>query len=379
MNKIDHEIRLSNPDMGGEEAKAAYDAVMSRWPGEGVKTAQFEDMFAKYVGVKYAIACANGTVALHMIWSSYGIGGGDEVITPSLTFISTATSLYYVGAKPVFAEIKEDTFNIDPEDVLKKITPKTKAVIAVHYAGQPADMDELKKICKEHNLILIEDAAEAHGAEYKGKKAGSLGDAAMFSFTCTKIITTGEGGLILTNDKDINDKVRLLKNHGQTAPYQHDSWGSNYRFNDISAAIGIEQLKKLPKIFKTKNENAKYLTEKLNKIKGIKTPAIASGRTHPFMIYSILLDENLINKRDSILKYLQDNKIQARAYFPPAHLQKVFEKEGYKEGSLPVTEKTWKRIISLPFGVRITKEEMDYVRETLGRALKESNRVAAGL
>lgn len=365
-----HEIRLSNPDIGEEEAKAAYNVVMSRWLGEGELVKKFEEKFAEYIGVKYAVACANGTCALHMIWRAYGIGEGDEVITPSLTFISTATSCYFAGAKPVFAEIKTDTFNIDPEDIKKKITSKTKAVIAVHYGGQPADMDEIRNICGKHNLILVEDSAEAHGARYRGKKAGSLGDVSIFSFTSTKIITTGEGGLILTNDKNIYEKLKLLRNHGQVMPYKHDILGYNYRFSDLQASVGIEQLKKLDNIFKKKNENAAYLTAKLKTIKGIRTPVIASDRTHPFMIYSVLLDKNLASKRDLILKYLQDNKIQARAYFPPAHLQKVFKKEGYKEGGLSTTENIWKRIISLPFGVRITKEDMDYMAEILINAIK---------
>ncbi|MFH1453710.1 MAG: DegT/DnrJ/EryC1/StrS family aminotransferase [Armatimonadota bacterium] len=367
---IDHEIRLSNPDIGEEEAKAAYDVVMSGWLGEGKKVKEFEKAFADYMGVKYAAACSNGTVALHMILLAYGIGPGDEVILPSLTFVSTATSLMYAGVKPIFAEIKKDTFNIDPGDIEKRITPRTKAVTVVHYGGQPADMDEIRKICGKHNLILIEDSAEAHGAEYKGRCAGSLGDVSVFSFTCTKIITTGEGGLILTNNKDIHDKIKLLRNHGQTAPYRHEILGYNYRFNDVQAAIGLEQLKKLDKIFKTKNENAKYLSEKLNKIKGIKTPYKAPDRTHPFMIYSVLLDEELISKRDTILKYLHDNKIQARAYFPPAHMQPVFAHLGYKEGDLPVTESVWKRIISLPFGVRITEEDMDYMCGILEESLR---------
>lgn len=359
-------IPIANPNVGIEEAKAVFDVVKSGWLNEGKKVKEFENAFARYVKTKHAVACFNGTVGLHLILMAHGVGRGDEVIAPSLSFASTATSVLHCGAKPVFAEIKQDTFNIDPADVEKKITKKTKAIMAVHYAGQSADMDGLRDIAERKGVVLIEDAAEAHGAVYKGRKVGSLGDAALFSFTPTKNITTGEGGVITTNDEKIADKLRVLKNHGQDRQYHHVLVGYNYRMTEMQAAIGIVQLKKLSGILKKKRETANLLSKGLSTVGGITVPYNPPDRTHTYMIYTIKVDQTKYGmSRDDLAEKLRRMGVQTKIYFPPIHLQPMFRDLGYKRGLLPVTEKLVESILSLPCHTKLTKDEINYIVDSI--------------
>jgi len=252
-------IKLAEPDIGEEECAAVRAAMLSGVLTNGPRTAAFEDAFARMHGVDHAVAMANGTVALAAVYIGLGIGAGDEVIVPSMTFISSATSVLHVGATPVFADIRPDTFNLDAEDVARRVTARTRAILAVHYGGQPADMDELRAVADDAGVLLIEDAAQAHGSTYKGRPVGGLGAAAMFSMTPTKNITTGEGGVVTTDDPDLAARLRLLRNHGQTAPYEHAMLGFNWRITEMQAAMGIVQLGKLPRILDTKRANAERL------------------------------------------------------------------------------------------------------------------------
>ena len=362
-------IPIANPNVGEEEARAVYEVVKSGWLNEGKKVAEFEINFAEYIGTKYAVAFFNGTVALHAVLQALNIKSGDEVIVPSFTFISTANSVLFTGAKPVFADIDEKTFNISPEDVDEKVTEKTKAIIPVHYGGQAADMAPLIEVAKDNRLFLVEDAAEAHGAEYSGQKVGSFGIAGMFSFTPTKNITTGEGGMITTNDSKLAEKLRLLKNHGQIAQYDHTMLGYNYRMTEMQGAIGIEQLKKLPDIILNKQKNQEYLSAKLSKIKGITPPYVASNCNHVYMLYTIKVDKELFGiNRDLLMTKLHENGIASKIYFPPVHKQTMYKNLKF-EMTLPVTEEVSDKIVSLPCHSKLNIKELDYIVEIINKTI----------
>jgi perosamine synthetase len=372
MNRTFREIAISSPRVGEDEARAVYEAVKSGQLCEGPRVREFESEFARMVGVKHAVVCFNGTVALHLLWRILEVGQGDEVIVPSLTFISTAVSLLYVGAVPVFAEVDPVSFNIDPEDVKRKITARTKAVMPVHYAGQIADIEALLKLSDEHSIVVSEDAAEAAGAFFRGRHAGSFGKASIFSFTPTKNMTTGEGGLIATDDDALAERTRLLKNHGMDREYHHVEAGYNYRMTEMQAAMGLVQFRKLNENIEIKNRNAAYLTGELSKIDGIIPPQVLPDRNHTFMIYSIRIDEKKLGiPRDTVLKGLRDRGIQAKIYFPPAHLQPVFRGMGHTEGELPVTEALSKSIISLPIHTRLTEDDLSHMVHSIKEILQE--------
>src|ERR1700674_1004916 len=268
-------IRLADPDVGEEELEAIRSALLSGVLTGGPRTADFENVFANRHGVSQAVAFANGTVALAGIYLALGIGPDDEVIVPSLTFISTATSVLHVGARPVFAEVAGDTFNLDPADVEARLTRRTRAIVAVHYGGQPADLTELGSIAEAAGVHFIEVAAQPHGASSQGRPVGGFGRAAMFSFTPTKNITTGEGGMVTTDDAALADRIRLLRNHGQVAPYQHGSLGFNWRMTEMQAAMGVVQPGRLDAILARKRRNAAWMRSRLGDQHGITLPGVA--------------------------------------------------------------------------------------------------------
>jgi perosamine synthetase len=292
-----------------------------------------------------------------------GIGPGDEVIVPSFTFFSTATSVLHVGATPVFADIEPDTFNLDPADVARRITARTKAIVPVHYAGQPAQMDAFADLGRAHGLRIFEDAAEAHGASFGGRPAGSLGDAAMFSFTPTKNITTGEGSVVTTDDDELAQQMRLLRNHGMTRQYHHEILGWNWRLTDILGAIGCCQLERLDEIIATKRANAVRMAELLAGIDGVTVPAAPADREHVYMIYPLLVEPEL---RPALTAALDAAGIEWRVYFPPAHLQPVFA--DHDDPVLPVTEHVAERIVCIPFHSKLTPGELEEIAATIRSA-----------
>ena len=354
-------ISLAKPDVGSEELAAIRGVLESGILTNGHQTARFEEAFAARHGVDYAVAFANGTVALTAMYLGLGIGHGDEVIVPSMTFISSATSVLHAGARPVFVDIKADTFNIDPDSVAHAITPRTKAILAVHYGGQAADMDELNAIAGRARVVLLEDAAEAHGATYKHRSVGNLSRAAMFSFTPTKNITTGEGGIVTTNDGELAARLRLLRNHGQVSPYRHTVIGFNWRMTEMQAAMGLVQLDKLDGILARKERNAQWMKSRLGGNSGILLPSALPDRRHVYMLYTVLLD-----RRDLVLQRLLEAGIEARVYFPPVHRQPVFEEP---TGRLPVTEEVSPRMLSIPFHSRLLPVELEMIVNTLEQAL----------
>jgi perosamine synthetase len=350
-------ISLAHPDIGPEELTAVAEVLNSGVLTNGPRTRQFEDAFALRHEVPFAVAFANGTVALSATYLALGIGPGDEVVVPSLTFVSSATSVLHVGATPVFADIDSETFNLNPGDAAKRITKRTKALLAVHYGGQPADMDGLRQVAEDANVMLLEDAAQAHGANYRGRPVGGLGRAAMFSFTPTKNITTGEGGIVTTGDESLAGKLRLLRNHGQTAVYRHAVLGFNWRLTEMQAAIGEVQLGKLDQILQRKRANAQKMGELLAGIPGIRPPIHLPDRDHVFMLYTLY-----VRDREQMLGELHAAGIEARVYFPPVHKQPIF---AHVNANLPVTEEVSKHILSLPFHSLLTSDDLTYMAQAI--------------
>jgi perosamine synthetase len=337
--------------------KAVMRVLQSGQLAEGPVVKEFENRFSEFIGTQHAIAVNSGTAALHAALLASGIGPGDEVITTPFSFIASTNCCLYCSAIPVFADIDLGTFNISPEAIEKKITSKTKAVIVVHLYGQPCDMDEIIAICKKHNLILIEDACQAHGAEYKGQKTGSFG-IGCFSFYATKNILTGEGGMITTSDDTIAEKAAAIRNHGRCGQYLHDTLGYNFRMTDIAAAIGIGQLNHLEEKNKKRVENATYLTERISQINGLIPPYTAPDRTHVFHQYTIRVTEEFVVSRDALKAHLTKNEIGSSIIYPvPIHKQPYYQALGYTD-SLPVSEKVANEVLSIPVHPDLINEDL---------------------
>lgn len=340
----------------------------------GPTVTEFEKELADYAGSEYCVAFNSGTSALHALILAYGIAQGDEVVVPSFTFIATANSPLFTGAKPVFADIEEKTFGLNPETLQARITNKTKAIIPVHFGGSPCHIRDLKEIAEDHNLILIEDAAESFGATIDNRKVGSFGDSAMFSFCQNKIITTGDGGCIVTNSGDIYEKLKLIRSHGRqettnyfsSAEYMdYVTLGYNFRMSDISAALGISQLGKVHRIIELRRKNANYLSAGLSSIDGIRVPEYPEGYFHVHQMYTIeVMDGAAV--RDDLMRYLSANGIGTKVYFYPVHLTHFYKSQfGYRGGELPITERVSGQVLSLPMFPGLTDDEMDYVIETI--------------
>ena len=357
-------IPISKPLLGDEEIQAVKKVLVSGSlaQGEGVK--KFEEEFSKYIGTKFAITTNSGTSALHTALLSFGIGQGDEVLTTPFSFIATANSILYTGAKTVFVDIDEATFNIDPEKIEQKITAKTKALVIVHLFGLPCDMKRIMEICEDRDLILIEDTCQAHGAEFGGKKVGSFGTGC-FSFYPTKNMTTGEGGMITTDDEEIVEKARMIRNHGQTKKYVHDMLGYNYRMTDLAAAIGLCQLRRLDEFNSKRIKNAQFLTKEIEKIRGLIPPHVMPNAKHVFHQYTIRVTEDFNMSRDELKRKLGERGIDARVYYPtPIHKQQLYRKFGYRDDS-PISEKVASEVLSLPVHPFLTKEDLKKIVEAI--------------
>ena len=345
-----------------DEINAVVEVMKSGMIAQGPKVQEFEEKFAEYVNTKYAITTNSGTSALHVSLLSIEIKEGDEVITSPFTFAASGNSILYTGARPVFADIDPETYTLDPNTIENLINDKTKAILPVHLYGQAADMDPIMKIAKEYDLKVIEDAAQAHGAEYKNKKIGSIGDAGCFSFYPTKNMTTSEGGMITTNNEEIAENAKIYKAHGSAIKYKHTVLGYNFRMTDIAAAIGIQQLKKIDKFNKIRNENAKYITQGLKEVKGIKTPTVRENSKHVFHQYTIEVEAE---KRENWIEYLTENNIGTGIHYPiPLYKQPLYEKLGYQQKE-PETEKAANRVISIPIHPSLTQKDLDTIIQTI--------------
>lgn len=352
-------IPIAKPLLGKEEKEAVLEVLDSGMLTQGTYVKEFEERFAEFIGVKQAVAASSGTTALHAALLTLGIKEGDEVITSPFTFIATATAIKMVGAKPVFVDIDEKTFNIDVSLVEKVVTEKTKAIIPVHLFGLPVDMEALGQVATKHNLLIVEDACQAHGAHIKGRKVGSFG-VGCFSFYPTKNMTTGEGGMITVDDPIVAEKLRKIINHGSSQRYYHDSLGYNYRMTNIAAAIGIEQLKKLEQFTALRRRNASFLSEKISNCRGIIVPLLKEG--HVFHQFTIRVTKECGKTRDELKDYLTTRGIGSAVYYPlPLHKQGAFREYNYLY--FPVAEKIAKEVISLPIHPGVSWEEMQKIAD----------------
>ena len=361
-------IPVFQPAIDQEEIDAVTEVLKSKWIGLGLKTEEFEKQFAKFIGMNYAVGLNSGTAALHLAVKALGIDSG-EIIVPAITFVTTAFAATYNNAVPIFADVYEDTLNIDVDDIKRKITPKTKAIIPVHYGGHSAEMDEINEIAKEHNLKVIEDAAHACGGKYKGRMCGSLSDISCFSFHPVKNLATCDGGMLVTNDKDVDQKVKDLRWCGISKGtfertkkkyswyYEVTDVGYKFHMNDIIAAIALVQLKKLRKNNARREEITKIYNENFQKLNWIETPVekdYVESSHHNYVIK--------VAKRDKFIEFLSDNGISTSVHYMPLHLQPVFKN---MKADVPVAEKVWKRIVTLPLYPDMTDKDVELVVKTV--------------
>ena len=339
----------------------------------GPEIEEFENAISNYVGVDYCTVLNSGTSSLHATLLACGLGSGDEILVPSFSFVSTANSVLFVDATPSFVDIEEKTFGLNPELIKEKITPATKAIIPMDYGGMSCQISEIKEHAENNNLLLIEDGAESLGSSVGGKKVGSISDATIFSFCGNKVLTTGEGGAVVTNQKNIYDKIKLIRSHGrldQTNYFENPSssqyldLGYNWRMSSITAALGLTQLSKLEKIIKMRKNNADYLSSKLSKLSQIKVPTSPNGYDHIYQMYTIRLPDK--STRDSLHDFLTERQIFSKVYFTPIHNTSFYrQKFGNNENSLPITEKISEQVLTLPLYPNMTAEEKDLLVETI--------------
>lgn len=359
-------IPVAKPAIGQEEISAVTSVLESGILASGDRVAEFERKFADFCGTNHAVAINNGTAALHAALLAADIGPGDEVIVPAFTFVATASAVAMCGAKPIFADVDEHTFNIDPRLVEERVTPRTRAIIGVHIFGQPCDVEALQRICESHNLKFIEDAAQAHGALYKGTRVGGFGHFGCFSFYATKNMITGEGGMVTTSEKAYNERLRLIINHGQSEKYLHTRLGYNYRMTDIGAALGIVQLKKLEKFNLRRRKNAEYYSANLS-VKGLVTPVTASGMGHVYHQYVVRLTDEFPMNRTEFMEFLKKKGIGSAVHYPiPLHRQPLFGLNNNPD-PCPVSTRLSGSVLSLPVHPLLDQKQMSYICDTINR------------
>ncbi len=354
-------IPIAKPMIGDAEKQAVMEVLDSGMLAQGPRTARFEERFAQACGVKHAIATTSGTTALHMALLANGVGEGDEVITTPFTFIASANSILFTGAQPVFVDIDPETFNIDPEQVAKAVTPRTKAIMPVHLYGYMCDMDALQAIADRHGLKIVEDACQAIGAAYHGQPAGSLGTGC-FSLYATKNVMSGEGGMITTSDDAVAEKCRLLRNHGMQRRYYHDMLGFNFRMTDLCAAIGLAQLDRLEDFTTRRRANAAYLN---SKIESVITPTVKDGYRHVWHQYTIRVGGG--RDRDAAVRQLNEAGIGTGVFYPvPAHRQ-AYMRDIVGDVQLPVAEQLAGEVISLPVHPQLSQADLDAIVAAVNR------------
>ncbi|MEI8330170.1 MAG: DegT/DnrJ/EryC1/StrS family aminotransferase [Methanomicrobiales archaeon] len=359
-------IPIARPAIGQEEISAVTEVLESGMLAAGDRVLELETKFADYCGTTHSVAVNNGTAALHAALLAADIGNGDEVIVPSFSFIATASAVLMCGAKPIFCDVNERTFNIDTAKLEERVTPRTRAVIGVHLYGQPFDVEGVQKVCELHNLTLIEDAAQAHGALYNGCKVGNFGHFGCFSFYATKNMITGEGGMVTTSEKAYAERLRLIINHGQSEKYVHTRLGYNYRMTDIAAALGIVQLKKLEKFNMRRRKNAEFYNTNLS-VKGLITPYVSPGMCPVYHQYVIRLTEEFPIKRDAFIDYLKSKGIGSAVHYPiPIHRQPLFGLTNYPD-PCPVSTLLSSSVLSLPVHPLLDQKELAFICGTINR------------
>lgn len=368
-------IPVSTPSLSEKDFEFVSNAVKSGWISgtKGKYIEQFETEFSNYCGVKYGVACSSGTAALHLAISVLDLQEGDEVIVPTFTNIATILAVIYSGGKPVLVDSDPEIWGMDHNKVKEKITDKTRVIFPVHIYGHPLEMDEIMKIAESNNLLVIEDAAEGHGAEYKGRKVGGIGDIGCFSFYANKIITTGEGGMLVTNNKEFAKKAKMLCNlaFSDIVRYRHDYLGFNYRMSNILAALGCSQLSKIESFIKHKKFIGNTYNSLLEDVLGIQTPIEKTWAKNVYWMYGIVLDEQFGMSRDELRKFLSEKGVETRDFFLPMHMQPALQNRGlFKGEKYPVSEKLSKGGLYLPSGLTLTKDEILYVVNCIKEASK---------
>jgi dTDP-4-amino-4,6-dideoxygalactose transaminase len=376
------------PCLGEDEYEEVVDTLRSGWITMGPKTRRFEEAFAKHVGASHAIAVSSCTAGLHAALVAGNIGPGDEVITTPLTFCSTANVVVHQGAIPVLADVRPDTYDIDPEEIEKRLTPRTKALIPVHMGGQPCEMEAIQALADEHDLLVIEDAAHALGAEYRGRRIGTLSDVTVFSFYATKNLTTGEGGMVCTEDEDLAQKISILRLHGISS----DAWkrysdvgswyyevllpGYKYNMTDVQAALGLHQLTKQERFQELREEYARIYTEAFAGLPEVLAPYVEDHVRHAWHLYLVRLDlERLTIDRGQFIEALRRQNVGASVHFIPLHLHPYYQQQyGFKKGDYPVAEKVYEGIVSLPLYPKMTRKDVDDVIEAVSRVISSSRR-----
>jgi perosamine synthetase len=378
MDKNTRLIPYSRQSVDESDIEAVIETLKSDWLTTGPKLEEFETAIAAYIGVKHAVAVSSGTAALHSAMYALGIGPGDEVIVPAMTFAATANCILYQAAKPVFADVQPDTLLIDPEDVKQKISDKTKAIIAVDYAGHPCEYDELKKICDKHNLALVADSCHALGARYKGVKVGALADLTTFSFHPVKHITTGEGGMIVTNEPNFSSRMKIFRNHGisndfrqreeeETWFYEMNNIGFNYRLTDIQCAFGISQLKKLDSFLEKRNAIAQIYDEAFSKNSLIQPLKRLNHVFHAYHLYVVRIDfaKKSLDKK-ILFKKLREKGIGVNVHYIPVHLHPYYKRHlNTGIGLCPVSEQAYEKILSLPIHPLIENYDLQFIIDTI--------------
>ncbi len=366
-------IPINRPLMDDEEIRAVArvlrSGLLTSKSGSGTNVMQFEDAFAKYVGTKHAVAVNSGTAALHVSLLAAGVGKNDEVIVPSFTFVATAETVVLAGGTPVFVDIDPVTYCLNPGELEAAITDRTKAIVPVHLYGLAADMDPIMEVADEHGLTVIEDAAQAHGAEYKGRRAGSLGHMACFSFYGSKNMVTGEGGILTTNNRELADTARSIRNHGESKAYQSDILGHNYRMPEMEAAIGNVQLGKLPSFLEARSKHASALSEAFKKKPELQLPVQPDGYKHGWYVYTVRLKGSNAAKRDKVVRQIREKRVDCQVYYPkPIHLQPYYRV--YGSDQLTNTETAARQVFSLPIHPSVNAGDLDRVIGAVKAALE---------
>lgn len=372
MKKRTDFLPYSTQQISDEDIKTVIETLKSPYLTTGPKVSEFEKVVADYVGATYAVVFSNGTAALHAACYAAGITQGDEVITTPITFAASANCVRYMGGEVIFADIDEETYNLDPKEVEKKITSKTKAIIPVDFTGQPVDIDAFMEIGKKHNIVIIEDGAHSLGASYKKRKVGATADMTMFSFHPVKPITTGEGGMIVTNNRTYYEKLRLFRGHGitQTAYakeqgdwyYEMTDLGYNYRMTDIQAALGISQMNRLDEFIEKRQELANLYTEKINQLPTLKAPNQLADTKSGWHLYSVQLDEVALGKtRKEVFEDLRNANIGVHVHYIPVYWHPYYQELGYKKGICPKAEQWYERALTLPLHPQMNEADVDFV------------------
>ena len=355
-------IPLADPLIGEDEARAVYNVVNSGWLREGKLTEKFERIFANYVKTKHAITMSSGTTALHAAMLALDIKPKDEIIIPTLTCVPPVSAALLCGATPVFVDIETETYNIDPKAVRSAITEKTKIIIPINYGGHPSALKEIEEIAKEYNIILLNDLAQALGAKIGSKNVSEFGDLAIYSFSPNKVITTGEGGMITTNDDELAERIRRIKDYGQKDRFNYIELGSNYHFTELQAAIGIEQMKKIDEIIKRKRTAAKLMTEKLASIRQLQLPIEKENYMHVYTFYTVRI---LSGSRKDVMKKLESVGVQTRVYFPPLHKSELMKKFESRVSSEKNTKSIANSILSLPSSPKLTNRQIEIIAKKM--------------